>query len=203
MKHGSLLIVGAVTGLALLSLFAQRQRSLPTHGLIVLTASGAAQDSIPDPEVAAAKATAQQYRGLTEQAIRTKYQALRETTQESGVLDIEATDGRTGDKVRFSFDKGALYQVVLKGTNGGGYHIYLNGDGSFEGYSDRSKSIACYTNGQLRSIEHYGPYPFWLGPVRFYSETGELLVSTNYSKPTTPEFPEKLRWGHSTPITTP
>lgn len=185
--------------ITLLMLTAPRPAHSQTNLLAPSTAPGSVLGTNQTDEIATVQAIAQRYRGLTAQAVRSKYQVLQETNEVPWILDVKAEDNRTADQLTFSFERGALYQVILRGTNGNICQIFFNKDSSLVSYSDWSKSISYYTNGQLKSVEHYGPYPLWLGHIEFHSQTGDLLMYTNYTKPTAPQLPEQLRWHDASP----
>lgn len=199
MKHATLVTLGLVTGLALLTLLPQRHASLPARAFAIPSASAASQDTDADPEIAAVKATLQQYLSLTPQALRSKYHVLQETNQVPSVLEMDVREDRAGDTVMFRFDKGVLYQVMRRSTNGSAFNVFLNKDGSIGTYEDRNTSglpfltFNYYTNGQLREVFHLNSRGMMFGPARFYNDAGNLILSTNYTEPTTPEEPEQLR----------
>jgi hypothetical protein len=204
MKHARLWIVGIVAAAVVVATLAiQRHATGNRHEDNIPAASrpsrqSVAQEAISDPEVARVVEIGHQWRGLTVEAVKGKYQIIQETNQVPWVLDVTAKDRQNGDEVRLSFGRGTLYEVHLTRTNGSAYHMFLYDEGRVGQYMEWTNrlmtglAVQFYTNGQLNCVVHQSN-AFWLGPARFYSETGDLILSTNYTQPTVPEMPPQLR----------
>ncbi len=142
-------------------------------------------------EIQKVEAIGRKYQRLTPEGVRSNYSILQETNQVPTVLDMTAKDDQTGETLGFSFENGKLYQVVCGRPHLGGYQLFLNKDGRISSYWEIGSSgfngvaIEFYPNGQLEGIEHYSN-SMLVGEARRYDETGKLVFSTNYARPTLP-----------------
>jgi SAM-dependent methyltransferase len=158
----------------------------------VPSGKSAAQELTSDPEYARVAEIGRQWRGLTAEAVRAKYQAIQETNFVPSVLNITAHDDQNGDELVFSFEGGQLFEVAVDHAKGGAYQMFLDRDGNVSGYSHVGHmgldglSFNIYTNGQLASIGHF-TNSLCIGEQRYYNESGSLVFSTNYTQPTLPE----------------
>jgi hypothetical protein len=127
-----------------------------------------------------ATSLARQYRGLTEEFVRTHYRILQETNQVPRILDVQCVDERTGDRLNFAFEHETLYEVDLVGTNRTGYHIFFNKDGTVLGFEETFGAdrlvIDFYDGERLQSITHY-TNETWCDFKETFSESGELISS--------------------------
>jgi hypothetical protein len=147
-----------------------------------------------DAEVGMVTEIGRQWSGLTVGAVRKTYRIMQETNQVPWVLELLTKNDRNGDEVRLSFEKGVLFEVIVTRTNGSSYQMFLNHDGrvlSYVEWTNQSLTgMICefYTNGQLQAVIHQSN-GMWVGTARFYAESGDLVLSTNYSEPTMPVSP--------------